>query len=182
MHQTLDHPLEHLFVGQVTQKWLPAVAAFAKRHKPRLKKLQELLLTYIVFNAFCLQFRNGETAAARDVAVMVVVQCALLFAAMALAWGLLGALRFPPKLRVMGLFGCTHKTVAMGVPLIDAIYGDDSNKGLYLLPLLVWHPTQLIVGSFLTHRLATWADARAAADAALAGDVEAAPTPRKDPC
>lgn len=157
--------LAPLFVGQCVQKFAPSVAAFAKKHKPRLKKAQELLLTYIVYCAFCLQFRGGEAAAVEDVLAMVVVQCLLLFAAMALAWVGLGALGFPAKLRVMGLFGCTHKTVAMGVPLIDAIYGDDDNKGLYLLPLLVWHPTQLIVGSFLTAKLHRWVADREARDA-----------------
>jgi len=53
----------------------------------------------------------------------------------------------------MGLFGCTHKTVAMGVPLINAIFDDNPNLGLYTLPLLIWHPLQLVIGSFLVPRL-----------------------------
>ena len=43
----------------------------------------------------------------------------------------------------------------MGVPLIGAIY---PGRGLYLLPLLVWHPAQLVVGSFLAPKLAAWVD------------------------
>ena len=50
-----------------------------------------------------------------DVVVMIVVQCVLLVASMGVAWFMLGLLNFDKKLRVMGLFGCTHKTVAMGV-------------------------------------------------------------------
>jgi hypothetical protein len=74
---------------------------------------------------------------------------------MALAWYVL-KIMFPndPKLRVMGLFGCTHKTVAIGVPLINAIYEGNPAIGLYTLPLLIWHPMQLIIGTFLTPRLA----------------------------
>ena len=74
---------------------------------------------------------------------------------MVLAWYML-KLFFPndPKLRVMGLFGCTHKTVAVGVPLINAIYEGNPAVGLYTLPLLIWHPMQLVIGSFLTPRLA----------------------------
>ena len=37
----------------------------------------------------------------------------------------------------------------MGVPLIGAIYEDDPNVGMYALPLLIWYPLQLIVGSLL---------------------------------
>ena len=92
-----------------------------------------------------------------DVVVMIIVQCLLLVASMCVAWFMLGLLQFDKKLRVMGLFGCTHKTVAMGVPLITAIYeGAGQPLGLYLLPLLVWHPSQLVIGSFLAPRLLKW--------------------------
>jgi len=63
-----------------------------------------------------------------------------------------------PRLRVMGLFGSTHKSVAMGVPLINAIYESNKNVGLYTLPLLVWHPMQLVIGSFLAPKLAAFVD------------------------
>jgi sodium/bile acid cotransporter 7 len=76
---------------------------------------------------------------------------------MAIAWHVL---RFfwkdEPELRVMGLFGCTHKTIAMGIPLITAIYGNDPNLGQYVLPILIWHPMQLIVGTLLTPRLSNF--------------------------
>ena len=146
--------LAPLFVGQLTQYWLPSVAKWAKKHKPTLKKLQEHLLTFIVYVTFV---KLDVGVGAVDVVVMIVVQCLLLVASMGVAWFMLGLLNFDKKLRVMGLFGCTHKTVAMGVPLITAIYeGGSQPLGLYLLPLLVWHPSQLVIGSFLAPRLLKW--------------------------
>eukprot|EP00977_Amphora_coffeiformis_P020191 scaffold8005_cov275-Amphora_coffeaeformis.AAC.9 len=61
-------------------------------------------------------------------------------------------------MRVMGLYGCTHKTVAMGVPLINAIYEDNPSVGLYTLPLLIWHPMQLVIGTFLSPRLVAFVE------------------------
>lgn len=58
----------------------------------------------------------------------------------------------------MGLYGCTHKTVAMGVPLINAIYEDNAAVGLYTLPLLIWHPMQLVIGTFLAPRLSAFVE------------------------
>jgi hypothetical protein len=52
---------------------------------------------------------------------------------------------------------CTFQ-VAMGVPLINAIYEDNPLVGLYTLPLLIWHPMQLVVGSFLAPRLSAWVE------------------------
>jgi hypothetical protein len=46
----------------------------------------------------------------------------------------------------------------MGVPLINAIYEDDPLVGLYTLPLLIWHPMQLLVGSTLAPRLAKFVE------------------------
>ena len=61
-----------------------------------------------------------------------------------------------PKLQVMGLFGCTHKTVAVGIPLITSIYSDSPMLGLYVLPLLIWYPTQLVLGTAIAPTLAKY--------------------------
>jgi hypothetical protein len=37
----------------------------------------------------------------------------------------------------------------MGVPLIGAIYENDPNVGIYVLPILIWYPMQLLIGAFL---------------------------------
>mmetsp|Transcript_19127 Transcript_19127/g.43805 ORF Transcript_19127/g.43805 Transcript_19127/m.43805 type:complete len:127 (+) Transcript_19127:1-381(+) len=80
---------------------------------------------------------------------------------MATAWTALRILfRDEPKLQAMGLFGCTHKTVAMGVPLINAIYEENPMVGLYTLPLLIWHPMQLVLGSAVAPRVAAYVERR----------------------
>ena len=53
---------------------------------------------------------------------------------------------------------CAICQVAMGVPLINAIYEDDPLIGLYTLPLLIWHPMQLLVGSTIAPRLARFVE------------------------
>lgn len=90
---------------------------------------------------------------------MIAFVLLLLVTMMTVAWYALKLL-FPnePKLRVMGLFGTTHKSVAMGVPLITAIYEENPNIGFYTLPLLVWHPMQLLIGSFLAPRLSDFVE------------------------
>jgi len=56
----------------------------------------------------------------------------------------------------MGLFGCTHKTVAVGIPLINAIYEGNPNLGFYTLPLVIWYTMQLVLGTILAPRLASF--------------------------
>jgi sodium/bile acid cotransporter 7 len=80
-----------------------------------------------------------------------------LFGFMAFGWWCMKTVfKDQPRLVVMGFFGAHHKTVAMGIPLIKAIYYGNPKMGLYILPLLIWHPIQLLVGSALTPRLKLW--------------------------
>jgi sodium/bile acid cotransporter 7 len=43
------------------------------------------------------------------------------------------------------------------------MYEDNPNVGLYTLPLLIWHPMQLVIGSFLAPRLAAFVERKEAA-------------------
>eukprot|EP00978_Attheya_sp_CCMP212_P015091 scaffold38814_cov48-Attheya_sp.AAC.1 len=153
-----------IFVGQMLQKFSDKAVQFATRYKKQLKKGQEYCLVFIVYTVFCKTFEKGSDSNAGDVFLMIGLQFVLLCTVMVLAWIMLRILfRDEPKLRVMGLFGCTHKTVAMGVPLINAMYEDNPNVGLYTLPLLIWHPMQLVIGSFLAPRLAAFVERKEAA-------------------
>ena len=147
-----------LAVGQLLQKCSPPVVAFAAKHKRRFKKAQEYCLVFIVYTVFCKTFESGERSAGLgDVFLMIFFQFLLMISLMAVAWYSLG-FTFPnqPKSRVMGVFGCTMKTVALGIPLINSIYENDPNMGLYALPLLIWHPMQLVIGTIMTPRLVAY--------------------------
>jgi sodium/bile acid cotransporter 7 len=146
-----------VIVGQLLQKNSKAVVGFVKTHKIGFKLAQQYCLVFIVYTVFCRTFEDGSDSTVGDIFIMILFQCVSICVLMVVAWFSL-KLVFPnePKLRVMGLFGCTHKTVAMGVPLINAIYEGDPAVGLYTLPLLIWHPLQLVIGTFLTPRLAAF--------------------------
>ena len=145
-------------VGQLLQKFSPTVVDFVKKYKPRFKKAQQYALVFIIYTVFCRTFADdSEEMIVGDVFIMIAIQFCLLCFLMALSWfSLKLLLPKKPTLRVMGLFGCTHKTVAMGIPLINSIYESDPLVGLYTLPLLIWHPMQLVLGSFLAPKLLKW--------------------------
>jgi solute carrier family 10 (sodium/bile acid cotransporter), member 7 len=166
-----------LVVGQVLQKQSPAVARFAKEHKWHFKKTQESCLVFLVYTVFCTTFHTEDdnhhhhqdkeeegsssstttTAGMANIIWMIFYQFLLLISLMMVAWYSLGV-AFPnqPQLRVTGLFGCCFKTIALGIPLINSIYEDDPQLGLYALPLLIWHPMQLVIGTLLAPHLARY--------------------------
>ncbi|GAX15647.1 solute carrier family 10 (sodium/bile acid cotransporter), member 7 [Fistulifera solaris] len=145
--------------GQLLQKTAPPVVEFYKKHKKFFAKLQQFGLVFIVYTVFCKTFDKESQSSIGDIFLMITFQFISLVTLMTGAWLLL-SFAFPnqPKLRVFGLFGCTHKTVAIGIPLINSIYGDNPSVGLYTLPLLIWHPTQLLIGTALSPRLAKFVE------------------------
>jgi len=143
-----------IVVGQLLKNFVPPVTRFVAKYKPRFKKTQEWTLVFIIYTVFCNTFLEKSETTGVDAIVMVAVQCCLLCLVMVVAWLFL-KIFFPnsPKLRVMGLFGCSHKTVAMGIPLINAIYETDPDLAFYTLPLIVWHPMQAVIGSAISPKL-----------------------------
>jgi solute carrier family 10 (sodium/bile acid cotransporter), member 7 len=84
------------------------------------------------------------------IAIIIVTIFLCMTSCMALAWFTMKLLfNKEPGLRVMGVYGCTQKTIALGIPLILAIFGGSPDISLYTLPILIWHPMQLVVGSSL---------------------------------
>jgi sodium/bile acid cotransporter 7 len=146
-----------VIVGQLLQKFSKTVVDFVKAHKSKFKLAQQYCLVFIVYTVFCRTFEKGSDSSIGDIFLMILFQFIFLVTLMVAAWFALKLVyRDEPKLRVMGLFGCTHKTVAMGVPLINAIYENNDAVGLYTLPLLIWHPMQLVIGTFLAPKLAAF--------------------------
>ena len=149
-----------VLTGQILQIYSTTVVDFVERHKGHFKNLQEWALIYIVYTVFCQTFSTPLDAGLMDIVYMAICQLTALLISMVVAWYSLKFLfQDEPRLRVMGLYGCTQKSVAMGIPLIGAVYENDPRAGLFTLPLLIWHPAQLLIGSALAPRLAEGVEA-----------------------
>ena len=147
-----------IITGQLLKAFCPPVTDFIKKYKKYFKQGQQYSLIFIVYTVFCTTFNDENSEiSVKEIMLMIVFIALILTFLMVFAWFCLWVLfKNEPTLRVMGLYGCTHKTVAMGIPLINAIYDGNPAIALYTLPLLIWHPMQLIIGTFLSPRLASW--------------------------
>ncbi len=146
--------------GQILQKCCPPVVAFADKYKGIFTSLKQYFLVFIIYTVFCQTFADDTNdSKLGDIFIMIAIIFVLLCGLMALSWFTFGYM-FPdePKLRVMSLFGTTHKTVAIGIPLISAMYEGNPLVGLYTLPLLIWYTMQLVVGTILSPKLLAWVE------------------------
>lgn len=48
------------------------------------------------------------------------------------------------------------KTVALGIPMINIIFGDSELVGILSIPLLIYHAEQLVVGTIIVTLFKKW--------------------------
>ena len=112
-YQLAARVIAPLIVGQIMHATSAQTRNVVKRYRDAFKKAQLYALVFIVYCVFCTTFQSKSDATAGDIFVIIAFQFFLKAGLMALAWISMQSL-FPnqPKLIVMGLFGCTHKTVS----------------------------------------------------------------------
>ena len=59
--------------------------------------------------------------------------------------------------RISALYCGTQKTLALGAPLLAILFELNPDLGLLSLPIVLYHPVQLLVGGALAPRLQAWA-------------------------
>jgi sodium/bile acid cotransporter 7 len=139
-----------LIVGQLIQRLVKPIREFYFKHKKTFKKTAEWALVFIIFTIFSRNFYAGTKVALGQVFILIACILCFITSFMAIMWNILRLLyKDRPLLRVTGTFISIQKTIALGVPLITSIYGGDPNLAYYTLPILCWHPLQLIIGSLL---------------------------------
>ena len=142
-----------LAIGQVIRVF---ATSWADKNKKRLGNAASGLILFLVFSAFCnsvkAQFWAQQSAGVLLTASAGVI---LIFViAIALIEILARMLKLDRPDRITATFCAPQKTIASGIPLAKAIFGAHPGLGLILLPILFYHPLQLIVCGVLADRFA----------------------------
>ncbi len=148
-----------LVLGQFSR---PLLKDWASRHKGLLQKVDRITILLLVYTSFADTVKEGVWSRYNPLLLLqTVAGCALLFLlVLALTqWGarLLG---MPRGDRIASVFCGSKKTLASGVPMAHLIFGANPAIGLILLPIMIYHPLQLLAGGMLAQR---WSSAEAAA-------------------
>lgn len=150
-----------LAVGQLSRPWL---GAWASRHKKGINAVDRATILLLVYTSFCDSMKSGVWTGhgAGAVGLALAGATALFFLVLALVGGACDALRFPPEDRIAAVFCGSKKTLASGVPMAQLIFGANPGLSLILLPIMVYHPLQLLVCGALAGRWARRLDDREA--------------------
>ncbi len=141
----------------------PLVLRWVEAHKPWVARISNAVIVFIVYSAFCdsVQERIWETHGF-TMTLLVFLFVAILFFGMSLLIYLTCQLLGLNREDLIAAYFCSvKKTLAMGVPLAMLIFGNRSDLSLILLPIMFYHPLQLLVnGLFANH----WARRASPAD------------------
>ena len=148
-----------LVLGQLCR---PRLKTLFGRHKTFFRRFNSGVILFIVWAAFCQSFlRKVWTGiSGADLTYTLIGVLLVLFAGGFLVWLGAGRLRLPPASRITAFYCGSQKTIAMGLPLSVMIFSGEEHGielSLLVLPLLVYHPAQLILGGWLVPRFQRFA-------------------------
>ena len=145
-----------LAIGQAARQVSPALVALAK---PRARATSNGIIFFMVHVAFANSIQSGFWDDQNPAVVLLVLAVTLLLmAAAALAiWVSSGWLKLAPATRLAAFYCASQKSLATGLPLATSIFATLETTvplSVILLPLLCYHPCQLILGAALAGRWA----------------------------
>lgn len=145
-----------LILGQIIRKytnvWLE------RKHIP-FGSIGSAILLLIIYTTFCDTFFHGdieidELSLISVTFIIVVVQIFLLL----LIFYISTQKKFgysPPD--IIALMYCsTHKSLTLGIPIAKIIYSGYAGMSIVTMPLLIYHPTQILLGGLLVPSLRGW--------------------------
>lgn len=151
-----------LVAGQLSR---PLLKTWAARNRPLIQVVDRVTILVLVYTSFCDSIRLGVWSAhGLTPVVMTLVGSLILFVlVMSIAAFVCDRLHFTPPDRIAALFCGSKKTLASGVPMAQLIFAGRAGMGLILLPIMIYHPMQLLICGALASRWAKREDAVVAA-------------------
>lgn len=140
-----------LAVGQLLRPWL---GEWMRKRKSSIGIVDRLIIILLVYTSFCDSFKDGVwTGRGGGQLAIIAAVCAALFVLVLLATGAVArAFGFSREDRIAAIFCGSKKTLASGVPMAKLIFATHPGIGLILLPIMIYHPLQLVVCGVLAQR------------------------------
>lgn len=127
--------------------------------KPPLSQIGSFMLLLIIYSTFCDTF-STETSQINPkdlflVGILIfIIQSAFMYFIFQATSGHNSGYTKADTVALM--FCSTHKSLTLGMPILKIIYAGDAILPFISIPLLIYHPTQILLGSVLVPFVKTW--------------------------
>jgi sodium/bile acid cotransporter 7 len=142
-----------LIAGQLCR---PLIGAWLHRHKKLTQIADRGTILILVYTSFCDSFEkhvwSGNSPA--NLVITIVATLALFFVVLSLLWAFCDRSGITPGYRSAVVFCGTKKSLATGVPMAHLVFAGHAGLGLILLPIMLYHPLQLLICTPLANRWA----------------------------
>ncbi|MGW4024894.1 bile acid:sodium symporter family protein [Streptomyces sp. NPDC005009] len=135
--------------GQLLRRW---IGGFVSRHRKVLGLVDRGSILLVVYTAFSEGMVQGvwhQVSPAR-LGGLLAVEAVLLAVMLLLTWYGAKALRFGREDRIAIQFAGSKKSLAAGLPMASVLFG--AQASLAVLPLMLFHQTQLMVCAVIAKR------------------------------
>jgi len=142
-----------LVLGQLAR---PLLGRFFARHKRYTGIADKLVILLLVYAAFCNSMLSGMWQQQGSSVIFSALAGSVLLLAVIL-WmttRAARALKFSTADEIAAVFCASKKSLAAGAPMAALIFGAHPGLGLILLPIMIYHPLQLIVCSVMAENYA----------------------------
>ncbi|WP_439482914.1 bile acid:sodium symporter family protein [Cyclobacterium plantarum] len=139
-----------VLIGFMLHRWL---GSWVQRYSKVLKGFDQTVILLIVFSAFSQSF-GGNMFAGQNILGLGFLMLLLFLLMLAVMYGLGRWLGFNREDGITVLFCGSKKSLVQGAVMGKILFPDPIIFGVVLLPLMLYHTLQLILGSALAEKLA----------------------------
>ncbi|KAJ3212146.1 hypothetical protein HK099_007797, partial [Clydaea vesicula] len=148
-----------LFVGQIVQFLMPNFISKVQKKLP-LAKINSSMLLILVWGVFCDTFSSDIIKTINITSLISIIFLNLflflLFSSVSFIISRIKYFHFEKRDSVAIVMCGATKTVALGIPMINIIFGQSSAVGILSIPLLIYHAEQLVIGQGFVHYFDSW--------------------------
>ncbi|XP_041345192.1 sodium/bile acid cotransporter 7 isoform X3 [Pyrgilauda ruficollis] len=130
-----------------------------ERKKPPFGAISSCVLLMIIYTTFCDTFANPNIDLDKFSLIIIVfiifsVQMSFMF--LTFLFSTRNNSTFTPADTVAIVFCSTHKSLTLGIPMLKIVFAGYEYLSLISVPLLIYHPAQILLGSLLVPTIKSW--------------------------
>lgn len=154
--QLITTVLVPLIAGQIVRNYT-GIKSYL--HSIPLSVISQLALLLVIFTTFCDTFIQPETGlTASDILVTVLLVTLLQISLLIISFHFAQYFRGFERADIVAMIFCsTHKSLTLGIPILRIMFHGYAHLSQITLPLLVYHPMQIMLGSMCVTHLKEWA-------------------------
>uniref|UniRef100_A0A8C3RRD6 Sodium/bile acid cotransporter 7 n=2 Tax=Chelydra serpentina TaxID=8475 RepID=A0A8C3RRD6_CHESE len=145
-----------LIIGQIVRRH---IKDWLERKKPPFGAISSCVLLMIIYTTFCDTFSNPNIDLDKFsliIIVFIIFFVQLSFMLLTFLFSTRSNFGFTPADTVAIIFCSTHKSLTLGIPMLKIVFAGYEHLSLISVPLLIYHPAQILLGSVLVPTIKSW--------------------------